>query len=182
MKKQYILICFLLLFASCDTNNKKELEKRLNQLESENIKLKEQAEEVIQNRQKTKYVYVKFKVEAPELIHIEASYSPISGRKEIEASDIISKKAYALISGVEEVPNYNENTKYRIMDELQNRAIQNELPKYDADFMMEVYSKAQSSKHSELLRNKAKIIERKPYVFDSYTEASEHRNNNQFEF
>jgi len=175
MKEQYLLICLLVLFTGCNTNDKKDLERRLNQLESENTKLKDQ----IEDTQKTKYIYVKFKIEAPVLIHTDAFYSPISGRKEIEASDIISKKNYVLISGVEEIQNYNEDAKYRIMDEFENKVIQSELPKYDMEFTMEVYSKAQSSKHSDLLKNKTRILNRKPCVFDSYMEASEHRNNNQ---
>lgn len=134
----------------------------------------------------TKFVYVVIKTKEPELEHSEGIYIPdrVGGFGGTRTEDInfVKWENYVYTSEIQEIQNYNEDKKFRLMDEGESSARQ-ELTYKDMNFRSDVFMKVSDDRERRKLENNtAEIIDRKAYVFDTYKQASEHKNKNKGNF
>jgi hypothetical protein len=133
-----------------------------------------------------KYVYVVFKVREPKLHHSDAKYGQSGFDKytpTIPATpeiNFVTFENHLYAGEVQEIADYNEDKKYEYMDIMES----NFREKLSGDFELGVMQNVSDKEEREqLLReNKTKIIDRKIEVFNSYKEASIHKNNNKGRF
>ncbi len=209
MKKIIIAIFYSLLFftVGCKNNNsvkEKELELKERELELREKELKAKENQTsdnsttvpIQNTQSqyqappeitvAKYVYVLFKVQEPKLHHTDSKY--ISGLDGITSSytipetNYVTYEDYVYTSEIKEIPGYNENKQYEYMDRME-AGVREKLTYTNMNFDSEVFMNVRDREEQQRLKDyQAKIVDRKMKVFDSYKEASIHRNNNKGKF
>jgi|GEM_PF-1881762 len=134
----------------------------------------------------TKFVYVIIKTKEPELEHSEGVYisDGVGGFGGTRTNDInyVKWENYAYKSEIQEIQNYNEDKKFRLLDEVESLTRQ-KLSIRDINFRSEVFMKVRDeNERSKLENNSIKIIDRKACVFDTYKEASEHKNKNKGNF
>ncbi len=132
----------------------------------------------------TRFVYIVIKTKEPELVHHGGTYIPNSygGLRKTDEINYVKWENYIYTSEIKEIQNYNEDKKFRLMDEVEGSARQKLFFK-DSNFSSEVYRKVSGDdKISELQKNTGEIIDRKALVFDTYKQASEHRNKNKGNF
>lgn len=205
MVKEVIISGFLvfILCSSCNDSNtikEKELELRERELKirEKELLLKESNDKnVIPNKnitqQKsnfqneevnntTKYVYVLYRVKHPILEHTPEesipSHDMFSITRTIPEMSSVYYEDFVYTSGVEEIKGYSENKSYRFMDEVEKNVLQR-ISTIDLNFEMEVITKVRDQKSQSILKeNKAKIVDRKIKVFNSYKEASKDRSRN----
>jgi len=127
-----------------------------------------------------KFVYVVLEVEKPRLEVFEPKgyvnslgfyerldpiYS-ITYEKEIYATDII------------EVKNYNIDEKYKVLDDSKRR-MYSKLNLFDQSFSTDLWIKCKDNDKREEFKNvRSKLLKSQIFEFDSYSEASIHKNNN----
>lgn len=139
------------------------------------------------NPQTTKYVYVVFQVREPKLLHSEPI--TISGTDRftpsttIPESNSVTYENFVYAGEVREIAEYNEDKKYEYMD-IVEASFRKKLSSLPDDFEYSVVMNVGDKKEREqLLReHKTQILDRKIEVFNSYKEASIHRNNNKRKF
>lgn len=209
MKK--IILALLILQSifnyGCKNNNsirEKELELKERELELREKELKEKENRVtdnnatppIQNTQNqytapqeitiAKYVYVIFKVQEPKLHHTDSKYEPgldgITSSYTIPEMNYVTYEDYVYTSEIKEIPGYNENKQYEYMDRME-AGVREKLTYTNMNFDSEVFMNVRDREEQQRLKDyQAKIVDRKLKVFDSYKEASIHRNNNKGKF
>lgn len=209
-KVLFASIIFLSLFSfGCKNNNsvkEKELELKERELElrEKELKAKESNNQTIDNSTTTttqnslpqyqppeeitvaKYVYVIFKVQEPKLHHTDSKYisglDGISSSYTIPESNYVTFDDYVFTSEIKEIPGYNENKQYEYMDRMEAN-VRQQISYIDMNFDSEVFMNVRDRDEQQRLKDyKAKIVDRKMKVFDSYKEASIHRNNNKGKF
>jgi hypothetical protein len=201
--------CTLLVhFFACsnkDTAKEKELELREREvkLKEEDLKRKEEdlnnypvdalkkAEQttsepilIKDNIGSKKYIYVVIKTEEPRLYHLDPglTYVDSEGLKTIPGFNSVDWKKFTYQSDIFEIINYTESEQYKYMDTFENK-IYNGFNESNSDFKREVFFKVKSQdEQNKLLQEVSKILDRKCYVFETYKDASIHRNNNKSKF
>ncbi len=133
-----------------------------------------------------KYVYVLFKVQEPKLHHTDSKYisglDGITSSYTIPESNYVTFDDYVFTSEIKEIPGYNENKQYEYMDRMEAN-VREKLTYIDMNFDSEVFMNVRDRDEQQRMKDyKAKIVDRKMKVFDSYKEASIHRNNNKGKF
>lgn len=209
MKKIIMAVFYsqLLSTLGCKNSNsvkEKELELKERELELREKELKAKENQTgynsttlpIQNTQSqyqappeitvAKYVYVLFKVQEPKLHHTDSKY--ISGLDGITSSYTIPEtnyviyKDYVYTSEIKEILGYNENKQYEYMDRME-AGVREKLTYINMNFDSDVFMNVRDREEQQRLKDyQAKIVDRKMKVFDSYKEASIHRNNNKGKF
>lgn len=198
------LVLTLIIQISCQNNSikQKELELKEKELELREKELKEKENNIGNNAtlpienshpqyqpipeiKVSKYVYVVFKVQEPQLHHTDSkvlygtdgfSSSTIPERNYVTFDD------YIYTSEIKEIPAYNENKQYEYMDIIEAK-VRQQISYTNMNFESEVFVNVRDREEQQTLKeNKAKIVDRKLKVFDSYKEASIHRNNNKGKF
>lgn len=170
-----LLITFIILYSNSSSNNSEDLytppvidtTEVYNTDYQEPLKIK-------------KFVYVVIKVEKPTF----DVFQPISKLNSIgyyEASDpsysvIYDNEVY--YTDIIEVENYDEDEKYKIMDNAKNK-MKTQLELYDSTYRMNVMVKCKDEfKVEGFQKESSKITETQIYEFDSYSEASRDKENN----
>lgn len=203
-----LMILSSLFGFGCKSNNsikEKELELKERELELREKELKEKENRVsgdntatlpIQNTQNqyqtppeitvAKYVYVLFKVQEPKLHHTDSKYisglDGISSSYTIPETNYVTYEDYVYTSEIKEIPGYNENKQYEYMDRME-AGVREKLTYTNMNFDSEVFMNVRDREEQQRLKDyQAKIVDRKLKVFDSYKEASIHRNNNKGKF
>ncbi len=211
MKKIIIAVFYLLLLfgLGCKNSNsvkEKELELKERELElrEKELKAKENGSNntdnsatiPIHNSQPqyqppaeitvAKYVYVVFKVQEPKLHHTDSKYisglDGITSSYTIPESNYVTFDDYVFTSEIKEIPGYSENKQYEYMDRMEAN-VRQQISYIDMNFDSEVFMNVRDRDEQQRMKDyKAKIVDRKMKVFDSYKEASIHRNNNKGKF
>lgn len=134
-----------------------------------------------------KYVYVVIKTKEPKLDHREGIYIPSrigEYGSETKSNDlnIVVWEDFVYTSEVQEIANFDEDKKFKLLDKAEASAQQNFINK-NISFRSEVFMKVHDkTERSQLENNIGEIVDRKAYVFDTYKQASEHRNKNKGKF
>jgi hypothetical protein len=131
-----------------------------------------------------KYIYVKFKIKEPKLHHTDAEYilGLDGSSSRIPEFNSVSYENYIVTSEIQKIFGYNEDKGYEYMDQIET-SVRQQVSIVNINFDGEVFVKVRDSAEQERLKEyKAKIIDRKILVFNSYKEASIHRSNNKEEF
>jgi hypothetical protein len=132
----------------------------------------------------TKFVYALIKTNEPFFAHMAAlrGYDDYGVYYKIgEDINSVGWKEMTHVTDIKEIQGYNDDVKYRFLDEVEPKV---KLILYQADnrFFGEVYGKCtDASKKSSLVENHSKLIDKDILVFDSYAEASKHRQKNSSE-
>lgn len=133
---------------------------------------------IVEKNATTKYILVLVHTKEPKLYHdVLTSHSPLDASPDKEVN-YVSFVDYAYYSDVIEVKNFTESSKYRAMDNFE-KGIQNKLFWVNRNFESEVKQKVLSSRSEQdrlLEAGEAKIADRKCFVFNTYSEASQSRN------
>lgn len=123
----------------------------------------------------SKFVYAVFTVEEPELIIKKEEYysdDPYDLRlKYKDVYDVELNKVFYK-SEIQEIYGYNEDIKYKILDDFQNE-VNNQLILKKSVYSNNLWIKCKDDALRDLFKNyEFKIIDREVNSFDSYSEAS----------
>lgn len=122
-----------------------------------------------------KYVYMVFSVSEPKLIKetFMPSGNDIFGnpRTGIETFYRVEYEKYTYTTEIQELKNYNEDIKFKYIDKME----ENVLNRANLSFNTDVFRLSDEDKES-IRDNGAKIINKKMNEFNTYKEASIHRN------
>ena len=205
--KWFPLFCLFIFFACSnkDTAKEKELELREREvkLKEEDLKRKEEdsknypvdalkkAEQttyepivIKDNIGSKKYIYVAIKTEEPRLYHLDSgpTYADNEGLKTIPGFNSVDWKNFIYQSDIFEIINYTESEQYKHMDTFENQ-VNSGFNESNNNFKSEVIFKVKSqNEQNKLLQEVSKILDRKCYVFETYKDASIHRNKNKGKF
>ncbi|MFV8354370.1 SHOCT domain-containing protein [Flavobacterium sp. XS2P14] len=128
----------------------------------------------------TKFVYVLIKTKEPTFFYLQGMghYDVNLGFvRDIEDTNTVTWKENTYTTDIKEITDYNEDAKYRFLDETEP-IVRMKLAYADSNFSDNVYSKCtDASKKSSLVENHSELIDKNIFVFDSYKEASIHREN-----
>lgn len=128
-----------------------------------------------------KYIYIALKISSPKFVVIEIPgyYEPLSNNyKPAEYVYGVDWKESNYTTDIIEVEDYNENSKFKLLDEAEKN-IRFQLSIFDSNFITDVWAKCKDEfKRKEYENNKSKIISSNILDFDSYSEASIHKRNN----
>lgn len=131
----------------------------------------------------TRFAYVVFKVSKPRLYHTDDKYIQsinIPGQlptqsQTIKGINFVEIDSYIMTTDVIEINNYNEDAKYKLIDE-QEKIANQQLSNQDVGFHMDVMNYVDDSeKRTRMMNTHSKIIDRKCNVFNTYKEASKFR-------
>lgn len=126
----------------------------------------------------TKFVYVLIKIKEPKFSHLDG-YRQMNDNlvyeQVIEERNEVFWEEVIYTTDINEIKDFNEDAKYRFLDEVEP-IIRMKLAYADSNFSNNVYGKCtDASKKSSLVENHSKLIDKNIFVFDSYKEASIHR-------
>lgn len=195
---QLLLLLSMLFIACQNTNTKqKELERREREIELREKELEEKENTRSKNRHTgvdynsiiqpktelkiSKFIYVIFTVKEPKLHHrnsIEELSADGYSIIKIPEDNYVTYDNVTYTSEIEEIPGYDENKQYQYMDMIEANVREKVTYTnviFDANILASIRDKEEQYRISKF---KAKIVDRKFKVFDSYKEASIHRNNN----
>lgn len=199
----YMIMSLFMVACQSNSTKEKELELKERELELREKELKEKENESSNNESSSveytqptyqppaeikvsKFVYVIFKVQEPKLHHTDSKY--ISGIDGISSSttlpeiNYVTYDDYIYTSEIKEISGYDENKQYEYMD-LMEAKVRQQISYTNMNFDSEVFRNVRDREEQQKLKeNEAKIVDRKLKVFDSYKEASIHRNNNKGKF
>ncbi len=199
----FLIGCFLL---SCNTTKEREMdlrekelelkEKELNQRELENSetdisypntinKPDEQRPapepSKINNENpttKTKYGFVAFLVKVPVLVHRDGSLGINGISSDIPEMNYVTWEEQVYTSTIVTIDNYNEDQKYKLLEDATSNFRLNKLFVLANDFKSDVMFKVNDASWKMDNQNiKATLENRKVIVFDSYKAASEAKSN-----
>ncbi|TRX11046.1 SHOCT domain-containing protein [Flavobacterium gawalongense] len=122
-----------------------------------------------------KYVYIIITIEEPRLVHHSGMYmasaNPLIPGTFTEDTDFVVFDKSAYSTEIEEITDYNEDTKYKLLDKAEYDVKQ----RIDrgSTYQMDLFTKCKDEdKRNSLKENYSKITDRQIYTFDSYAEAS----------
>lgn len=127
--------------------------------------------------EETKYIFVVIRTNEPEIKEIElpqasSSFNTGYSRAPLtEYEKYTVPKFYTYKSDVIEIPNYNEDKKYREMDKFE-KSVRRSLEQVNFNLRLE----NERGRGKPAIGAEASIISKKAYVYDSYRAASEQRN------
>lgn len=177
-----------------------ELNEKLEELESDknsenavsNNIVSNTTSETIDNSTKltTRFAYVVFKVSKPRLHHTDDKYIRsinIPGQlptqsQTIKGVNFVEYDSYIMTTDVVEIKDYNEDAKYKLIDE-QEKIAKQQLSNQDVGFHVDVMSYVNDpEERSRMMNTQSKVIDRKCNIFNSYKEASKFRLDNKGTF
>jgi hypothetical protein len=182
-------------------SREKELEERIEELEKEqrkeekdeitygensvsdiediNIGELQSAYESQMKTRESKYMYITYKIEKPKLNHVSEKYIPdLKGMTTIPEMNYVTYEHEIYNSDISEINGNDENEQYRYID-LIEKYVMHQVSVADMNFNSEIIMYVRDENDKLKLKNyNAKIADRKVKIFDSYKEASIHRNNN----
>ncbi|MFV8327627.1 SHOCT domain-containing protein [Flavobacterium sp. ZS1P14] len=130
-----------------------------------------------------KYVYLIITTEEPRLVHNTGIYipsgNPLIPNTHTEDMDYVVYDKNTYTTEIEEIPDYNEDVKYKLLDKAEYDVKQK--INRGSNFQMDLFLKCKDEeKRNSLKENYSKIADRQIYTFDSYAEASldKHKNTN----
>lgn len=199
-----LLIVFVIISGCKNNDNKKnelefkerelELRERELNLKEKNLKILDKKEEntnetkvnssniqspsinINSESSPTKYAYMMFSVSEPKLIKDEwtSSVPDLFGkRSETTTMYRAEYEKYSYTTEIQELRNYNEEIKFKYIDKME----ENVLFRSNLSFKNDVFRLSDNDKKS-LEDDGAKIIDKKINVFNTYKEASIHKNKN----
>lgn len=134
-------------------------------------------QETIKNK---KYVYVVSKIEKPILdVFKSGGYTNSLGIYEIENSTYsINYETETYVSEIIEINDYNTDEKYKILDETKEK-LKNQMIFIDETFFTNLLINCKDeNKRKEFKKIRSRIKDSKIFEFNSYSEASIHKQNN----
>ena len=177
-----------------------ELNEKIEELENDknsddavsNNNVKNSTSETFENSTKmtTRFAYVVFKVSKPRLHHTDDKYIRsinIPGQlptqsQTIKGINYVEYDSYIITTDVVEIKDYNEDAKYKLIDE-QERIVKQQVSNQDVGFHIDVMSYVEDpEERTRMMNTQSKVIDRKCMVFNSYKEASKFRLDNKGTF
>jgi hypothetical protein len=162
-----------------------ELKEREARLEEKPEVPTESREQAPPQKAATKYMYVLIKTNEPELHRtVEAAPrrppSEIPGYFDSEVRELPTYKTYTTnryynyTSDIATIDDYNEDKRYMEIEKF-NKQITRKINYFNNDLE---FNERSGGAEPSVLNERAEILSRKSFVFDSYKEASEHRSKN----
>lgn len=117
-----------------------------------------------------KFVYTKITLSVPEFIVVRLDLN-------YNFSYSVRWKDIVFLSDVIEVQDYNEDEKYKLLDQVERR-LSLKIDSYNINYRLSVMNDCKDEyRQKEFLENKTQIKDRQVLTFDSYSEASIQRQN-----